>query len=189
MTPLALPRSPAAASALRLKRLCTLVRLLVVLGVLVALTVPGWLWSSPDWVREQAQRLPEMAGKPMTLDARALWLFALAHLPSLVIDLFLLWQLWQLFGDYGRGDVFSRRALKHLRRFSVGVLVSAALAPLAQTAATLAVTLGNAPGQRQLVIGLSSDDYTRVLVGAVLVAITSVMAQAVQVAEENAEFV
>lgn len=189
MTHLALQRSPAAVSAARLRRLCTFVRVLVVLGALVALTVPGWLWSSPDWVRAQAQRLPEMAGKPMTLDARALWLFALVHVPSLLVDLFLLWQLWRLFGEYGRGDVFSRRALGHLRRFSMGVLVSGALAPVTQTAAALAVTLGNPPGQRQLIIALSSDDYTRLLVGAVLVAITSVMAQAVRVAEENAEFV
>jgi hypothetical protein len=105
------------------------------------------------------------------------------------VALFMLWQLWRLFGAYRRGEVFSRPALQHLRRFSIGVLLLAALEPLTRTACILAVTIGNPPGQRQLVIGLSSDDYERVLIGAVLLAIASVMAEAVRVAEDHAGFV
>ena len=63
------------------------------------------------------------------------------------------------------------------------------LAPLTRTASILVLTLGNAPGQRQLLINISSDDYMRVLFGAVLLAIATVMAEAVRVAEDHAGFV
>jgi hypothetical protein len=173
----------------RMRRWCRFVQLLVALGAVVSLSVPGWQWTSPQWVAEHARVLPNCTELRMTLDDRALALFALAHLPSLLVDLFLLWQLWGLFGEYARGNVFGRRALQHLRRFSVGLIVNAALHPVTLTASVLAVTLGNPPGQRQLLVSLSSDDYQRLLLAAVLAAIVQVMTRAVQVAEENAAFV
>ena len=54
---------------------------------------------------------------------------------------------------------------------------------------SVVLTLGNPPGQRQLVIGLSWDDYLAVLLAVVLIAIATVMAEAVRVAEENEGFV
>jgi hypothetical protein len=185
-----LPIPPGLAPVPRaLRRLCTFVRTLVLLGGVGLLCLPLWLPRSPEAVRWQAQSVLGLAGTPMTLDTRALWLFAAAQGPSIVVALFMLWQLWRLFGAYRRGEVFSRGALQHLRRFSVGVLLLAALEPLARTACILAVTIGNPPGQRQLVINFSSDDYERLLIGAVLLAIASVMAEAVRVAEDNAGFV
>jgi hypothetical protein len=172
-----------------LKRLATVVRVLVVLGALALLSVPVWLWSSPEWLRADAMSTMGMAGQPVTIDARALWLNAAVSLPSLATGFFLLWQLWRLFGEYARGHVFGRRALQHLRRLALGVVVLGVLAPLTRTASILMLTLGNAPGQRQLLINISSDDYMRVLFGAVLLAIATVMAEAVRVAEDHAGFV
>jgi hypothetical protein len=162
---------------------------MALLGAVGLLALPVWLLSSPGAVRCQAQSLFGMGQVPMTIDTRAVALFTAALLPSIVVALFLLWQLWRLFGEYRQGRVFGRPALLHLRRFALGLLLSAALQPLMRTACILAVTIGNAPGRRQLVIGLSSDDYERVLLAAVLLAIASVMAEAVRVAEDHAGFV
>jgi hypothetical protein len=140
-------------------------------------------------VHADAMSAMGMAGQPVTIDRRALWLNAAVGLPGLATGFFLLWQLWRLFGEYAHGQVFSRRALRHLRRLALGVVALGVLAPLTRTASILVLTLGNAPGQRQLLINISSDDYMRVLFGAVLLAIATVMAEAVRVAEDHAGFV
>lgn len=175
-------------SSATLRRLGAVVRSLVLLGALALATVPFWLWSSPERVREAAQSAVGRAA-PLTLDERALWWNGLAGLPAVLLGFFLLWQLWRLFGEYGKGRVFSRHAVRHLRRFALGVMGLAVLAPLTRTLSMLALTWGNPPGQRQLVLSFSSDDYFRLLLAAVLLAIAAVMSEAVRVAEENAEFV
>jgi hypothetical protein len=186
-TPLATPAGRHLASR-SLQRLGLLVRALVALGALVLATVPPWLWLSADWLQQHARQNLGIIG-PVTVDTRAQWLTAAAGLPGLAVGFFLLWQLWLLFGEYGQGQVFSRRAVRCLRRFALGVLAMGLMAPLARTASILALTVGNPPGQRQLVLGISSDDYLHVLLGAVLLAIAMVMVEAARVAQENAEFV
>lgn len=171
-----------------LQRLATLVRALVALGALTLATVPFWLWRSPRWLEDNARRNLELTG-PLTIDPQVQWWAAAVGLPGLAVGFFLLWQLWRLFGEYGQGRVFSLQAVRHLRRFAFGVLSLGLVAPLTNTAMVLVLTWHNPPGQRQLMIGLSSDNYLHVLLGAVLIAIARVMAEAVRVAQENAEFV
>jgi hypothetical protein len=171
-----------------LLRLATVVRVLVLIGALVLASVPYWLWGSPESLQHHARHNLGLAG-PLAIDAATQAAVMAAGLPGLALGFFLLWQLWQLFGEYRRGHVFGRRALLHLRRFAQGVLAVGVVAPLTRTADVLVLTWNNPPGQRQLMIGFSSDDYLHVLLGAVLLAIAVVMAQAAHVAEENAGFV
>ena len=53
----------------------------------------------------------------------------------------------------------------------------------------LALTLGNAPGQRMLSVQLGSQHYVVLLLGLVLIAMAMVMREAQRMAQENAEFV
>lgn len=171
-----------------LRRLCTLVRAMVLLGALALLALP-WSWASPALIREVWARLDCTGPPQITIDARAQWLGALVSGLPLAAGLFALWQLWRLFGEYGAGRVFSRAAQARLRRFSWGVLALGLIGPLVRMLVGLALTLGNPPGHRLLMLDLSSDDYTTLLIGAVLLAIAHVMSEAVRLAEENAEFV
>ena len=182
------PSSPPAAGVPALsRRLVRLVRGLCVLGGLALLAVPLWFWTSPDAVHALA---PEFAGvQAVTVDARALTLGALLSIAPVALGLYTLAQLWRLFGEYGAGRVFGRPALAHLRRFAWALLAGALLAPLVRAAGSVVLTLGNPPGQRHLVVGLSWNDYLGVLLAVVLIAIATVMAEAVRVAEENQGFV
>jgi hypothetical protein len=69
------------------------------------------------------------------------------------------------------------------------MLASALLAPLLRAGLGVALTLGNPPGQRLLVLNLSWNDYVAILCGAVLLAVAQVMSEAVRLAEENDSFV
>lgn len=170
-----------------LRRLVVVVRALCLLGALTLLAVPAWFWLSPDWVREASLQIAGV--HETTVDERAVRLGAALTLLPIALGLYALWQLWRLFAEYGEGRVFGRTALLHLRRFAWALLGSALLAPLVRAAMSVVLTLGNPPGRRMLAIGLSWNDYMAVLLAAVLIAIATVMAEAVRVAEENAGFV
>jgi len=171
------------------RRLCAFVRLLVAVGAVGLVGVPAWLWTSSERVREVWQTMPGMADQPFTVDDRALWLGSIVMLMPIAVGLYTLWQLWHLFGEYAAGRVFSREAQRRLRGFSLGVIGAAVLTPVVRTLLALVLTLGNPPGQRLLVFNLGWDDYMNVLLGAVLLVITTVMAEAVRVAEDHAGFV
>jgi hypothetical protein len=172
-----------------LRGLVWVVRGLAVIGALTLCLVPLAFWLSPDWVRAAAPELSGIGRHPMVIDERALLLGALASLPGIGIGLAALWQLWQLFGEYGAGRVFNRAAQRHLRGFAWCMTASALLAPVMRAAVGVALTLGNPPGQRLLVLNLSWNDYVAILCGAVLLAVAVVMSEAVRLAEENETFV
>lgn len=172
-----------------LRRLALLVQGLTALGVAAVCLLPMVFWLTPDWVRQAGPGMAQLGGHPITLDSRALALGALGSLPSIAVSLWLLGRLWQLFGEYRTGRVFSATAVMALRGFARALLTTALLTPLHRTALGLALTWGNPPGQRLLVLSLGWADYLGILTGAALLAITTVMAQAVRQAEEADGFV
>jgi hypothetical protein len=183
------PQPPSLAAGPRLRRLALGVQALTALGMAAVCVVPVLFWLSPDWVRQAAPDIARLGDAPITLDARALTLGALASLPAVAVALWLLGRLWQLFAEYRAGRVFSATAVLALRGFARAWLAQALVAPLQRTLLGLALTWGNPPGQRMLVLGIGWPDYMALLTGAALLAITSVMAQAVAQADENAGFV
>lgn len=172
-----------------LRRLCQWVRALVLLGALGQLAVIGSFWTSPEWIARAAPQMTDLPGHAISLDAQARWLGAATSLLPLAIGWYGLWQLWHLFGHYGRGQALTSAAQRPLRRFAWAVLLMAPAGPLFRAALGVVLTLGNPPGQRVLAIGVSSNDYLLLLVGLVLLAIATVMAEAVRAAEENRQFV
>ncbi len=172
-----------------LHRLTRWVQALAVLGVLCLLWVPAAFWLNPDWVRAVGPAAAGLGGATVTVDARARWLGAAGSVPGVLLGLYTLWRLWQLFGEYGAGRVFGPAAQRHLRGLARGLLALALLGPVTRTLMALALTWGNPPGQRMLVLGLGWHDYLGVLTGAVLLAVATVMAEAARLAAENDSFV
>lgn len=172
-----------------LRTLTRVVRALILIGAVVLACVPPLFWLQPDWVRAAGPQMANLGTGPIVVDERALWLGALGSLPGMLLGLYTLWQLWRLFGEYAAGRFFAPAPQRHLRRFAWAVLAWALMAPLQRTWVALALTWGNPPGQRMLVLGLSGDDYFSILLGAVLLAIATVLAEAARVAEENEGFV
>jgi hypothetical protein len=184
---------PSVALAQRLGRLARLVRSLSVVAAMVLAAWPALLLVAPDSL------LAVGAGQAPGVDMRFLlqgdFTFAtrvraaLASLLPCGLGLAVLWQLWSLFGEYRRGAVFSSRALACLRRFAALLVALALSSPITQALMSVAISLDNPPGQRQLVIQLGSNDYALVLGALVFVAIARVMTEAARVAEENEGFV
>ena len=171
----------------RLRRLALVVRALIVVGAVLLVGASAWAWVVPGHLHAE---IKEAAGVDVDqLAARTQLIGALwTLLPLGIVGLGLL-RLWQLFGEYGLGRVFSHRALVSLRGFARCVLATAFATPLYGAVLSVIVTFDRRPGTRQLNLQFSSNDYAMLLIGAVLLAIASVMAEAARVAEDNAGFV
>jgi hypothetical protein len=172
-----------------LQTLCRVVRAMVALAAAVLVTLPFWLWAMPGWVHAMALHAASLPAENAPRHAASTaWAAAATLLPA-AVGLAVCWQLWHLFGAFTRGQALTPPALLRLRRFAGWLLALALVQPIYRAAMSVALSLGNPPGSRQLVIGLSSNDYLNVLLALVFVVIAHVMGEAVRAAEENRGFV
>ncbi|WP_140630801.1 DUF2975 domain-containing protein [Methylibium rhizosphaerae] len=185
--PLSAPAAPA--GLLHMRRTALGVRLLVAWAALALVALPAALLMSPDFLALVALRVPGLEHRTVDPTPATRSLAAAALLPVLLVSWFGLWQVWQLFGGYARGEVFTTAAALRLRRLALVLMSLCLVKPLTGALMSVALTFNSPPGQRLLAVGLSSDDYLTLLMGAVLLAIASVMREAVRLAAENAEFV
>ncbi len=172
----------------RFQRTARLGRALVLAGAALFLGNSLGTWLFPDYAARiiQSQTQVVVLG-PLTATTRVLCV--LWDLPSLAVILMALLRLWQLFGEYLRSRIFSARALASLRSFARWTLAAAFLAPVYRAVLSVLVTLQNGPGRRELELNLGSNDFMTLLLGVVVLAISSVMAEAARIAEDNEGFV
>jgi hypothetical protein len=172
----------------RFHRIARIARALVLAGgALFVLNTLG-MWLYPDYAARIIASHTH-AGIIGALTPTTRVMVMLWDLPSLAVILMALLRLWQLFGEYLQARIFSARALASLRSFARWVLAAAFLSPVYRAVLSVLVTLQNGPGKRELTLDLTSDDYLMLLVGVVLLAISSVMAEAARIAEDNEGFV
>ncbi|MCH7342050.1 DUF2975 domain-containing protein [Pelomonas sp. CA6] len=174
----------------RIRLLARWVRLLCAVAALGLMLAHVWIWTHPELLENVARR-------QWTVGDSALLQFgpgnrllgAVVSLPSLLVALVGLWQLWRLFGCYARGLVFAAEPVRRLHSVGWAVTALAPLLPLSQTFAVLALSWNNPPGTRLLVFTVSSEHYLALLFGLVLLAMARIMQEAQRVAQENAEFI
>jgi hypothetical protein len=171
----------------RLRRMAMIVRILILIGAVSLVAATVWVWGVPGHASSQIKEVASVDVDRMALHTRVV--AALWSLLPLGIALVGLHRLWVLFGEYALGRVFSHRALVSLRGFARCVLATGIVSPLYGALLSVIVTWDRKPGTRELNVQFSSDNYAMLLLGAVLLAIASVMAEAARVAEDNAGFV
>jgi hypothetical protein len=115
---------------------------------------------------------------------------------GLVAPVLMVWALLSarsVFVNIGRGQFFTRPMSLGLRNLSLSVLLSMTLAPLFNIAATVAFALRMKAkgfhGEIYFDAGLSSTTLLVLIFAGTVAIISSVMARAARVAEENEQFV
>ena len=185
LSALAPPRTPPQARLHRIARFAR--RLVLAGGILFVLNALG-TWFFADYASHIIKSLVnvQILGPltPLTRIIYVLW-----DIPSLAVILAALVQLWHLFGEYLQSRIFSARALSSLRGFARWVLAAAVLSPIYRAGLSVIVTWQNGPGMRQFSLDFSSNDYLVLLLSVVIFAISSVMAEAARIAEDNEGFV
>ena len=100
-----------------------------------------------------------------------------------------LWHAHQCFRGFTRGDVFTAGAVLRLRRFAACMGGSALMAIVAGPVLSVLLTWGNAPGTRQLALGVGSDQLFALLFAGMVWLMAAVIGQGRALADENASFV
>lgn len=99
------------------------------------------------------------------------------------------WQARKCFVLFAGGQVFTLLAVVALKRFASLAALSFVCSFVASTVLSTLLTINNAPGTRQLAIGLSTDQAFALFFAGVVWLMAAVIAQGLHLAEENANFV
>jgi hypothetical protein len=94
-----------------------------------------------------------------------------------------------MFQAFARGEVFSSNTAHQLQIFAATVMLQSPLGPLTSAGLSAALSVGNPPSQRAIMIAFSTNDYFALVVGGVLFAAATLMREGARIAEENAGFV
>ncbi len=93
------------------------------------------------------------------------------------------------FSGFSQAEYFSLRTVKYLRGFAAGIFASVVMGVVSSTLITVVLTAGAPAGQRALALGFGSNELLTLLFAGMVWQIAAVMAKAVALAEENAQFV
>ena len=113
---------------IRLRRMATIVRILILIGAVSVVAANVWIWVLAGHAASHIKDAASVDIGALALRTRVaggLW----SLLPSGIVLLGLL-RLWQLFDEYALGRVFSQRALVSLRGFARCILAIGFVAPL-----------------------------------------------------------
>lgn len=95
----------------------------------------------------------------------------------------------QCFAGFVRGETFSLATVRHLRGFAAGLLVSSSAGLLAPTAIVWLLTLDAPAGGRVLTVSLGAQQLLMLLFSGIVWQIGHAMTRAVELAEDNAQFI
>lgn len=177
------------ALSLRTRRFAAALEALSYLAILGALAAGVYSTLDPSAVANAIAKDHSLPDPLWDLGLLAKTLLALAVWISICALVYTLWHMARLFACY-RGDApINQRAAQAIRRIGQGFLAQAFLGILGTTIDVLILSTDAPVGQRRLSVGLNTDDLGLLLACGLLIMVGVVMAQAVEVARENQEFV
>lgn len=125
----------------------------------------------------------------LPLAPRYLFAAFLASMVPVGLIMYAVARVRTLFGHYGRGDIFTRDAIRCLHGLAYALILWLPAQLVYSPLMSLALTLGNEPGQRQLAIGFDEVELTTLFLGIVIRLISWVMEEARKLEEDNAQIV
>lgn len=115
--------------------------------------------------------------------------YRFAELIGIALFVWALWSARGVFAGIGRGEYFSKRTILGVRNFALAVLLHMTLAPVAITLAS-ALYLSRFPhGEFSLALALSGNILLMLIFSGAVALVSTVMAHAAAIDEENRQFV
>ena len=175
----------------RLQRIRILSRILahLCLGISIVLAAGlavYWIVSADDVIHLDA-RLPGIAVRPIGWDIRSASM-VISALPLAC----LIWGLLRVrrcFEAFAEGRFFTLDNIHGLRDFAVAVFASTLLKPVAGAALSILLSWQTYATGKTLVVNFGSDALLAVFFAGLIAVIAAVMAEAMAIADENAQFI
>jgi len=186
--------SPAAPwASVRFKRFAFLLSLGCVVAAIGVPIVIGCVWflmPAPDLFLHTLRRAPV---DPEALAAWFDWApriagFALSLVP-VGFSIAALLHARCCLSLFARGIRFDRRVVAALRGFSGMTVLSTIAGFIVHAPITALLTFYRGPGNREIALGIGSDEIYQLFFAATVWLIATVMAEAIEIARENSEFV
>lgn len=173
----------------RLKRMSRLLSLLCLVLIVALPPLFAWFWAvaAPAQLAARINLPADVVQNPLMLWQRV----AGGCISAVPLGLLLagLWQARKCLGLFADGQIFTLQAVTALKRFASLATASFASSFLASTVLSTLITFNNAPGTRQISIGISTDQAIALFFAGMVWLMAAVIAQGQQLAEENANFV
>jgi hypothetical protein len=93
------------------------------------------------------------------------------------------------FKQFSRGQVFTSRAVRYLKRFAGWTALSVLAGVTANTAVSIVLTINNPPEMRHLAVSIGSDQIFLLFFTGIVWLMAGVISQGQTLAEENATFI
>jgi hypothetical protein len=162
-----------------------------VMAVLIPVGV-AFLWAFATWqVLGLARLVPPdiLADLPNPIQPwQRLTGAVICLVPALLLSYGLL-RVRRSLTAFARGDFFAANVVDGLRGYAAASFWAAITSMVAVPVLSLAVTLANPPGHKELSLDLSGAQIINLLAAAILWVIASVMSRAASLARENEQFV
>ena len=145
------------------------------------------------WATTPTQALFTQAGIPMVpaleidLSTRAM-AFGISMIP-LGMLICGLQSARRCFDAFAAGQIFSREPIRRLKVFSIAVAASALLKPFAGAALSVLLSFNNPAGAKAVTLNIGSDMLIALIFAGTVAVIAWVMAEALDIADENKQFV
>ena len=170
----------------RVRRLALTGEALAICGIAIVVLYEIYLWTDPaEMLRYLVRGVPELRAVPTGDLVVAAWFADLAP-----VSLFLaaMGYVVALFRRLRSARLFHPDVPRLLTRIGRLACASAVAGVVARTIVGLALTSGNPPGQRQLIVSVGSGDITSIITGLLLLVFAYVMQEALRIDEENRSF-
>ena len=154
--------------------------------VLAAGLLAYWIVSADETIHFDA-RLPGIAVHPIGWEIR-LASMAISALPLAC----LIWGLLRVrrcFEAFAQDHVFTLENVHRLRDFAIAVFASTLLKPLAGAALSILLSWQTYATGKTLVVNFGSDTLLALLFAGLIAVIAWIMAEAMAIADENAQFI
>lgn len=188
------PKSPQAVvqtlgRARFLARAAETLAVIAIVGVVVALALIGLVMAAlPD---ERAELLADLFDLEFAAAASAPYAaaaVAVAIIPAALVIYGLL-QVRRLLGGYRRGEIFTRAAAQRLGRVGWAIILFAPVSTLSEAAGRALMTYDPATGAGSFALSIDDGQVMAFILGALLVVIGRVLAEAARISEENDAFI
>ncbi|WP_249694089.1 DUF2975 domain-containing protein [Stappia sp. WLB 29] len=176
----------------RLARIVRVSRTMATITLVAAAAVPAALLAVlvfhppglDDWLMEALKASSRTVLTPETRIAA----MVIAAVPA-ALGVMVLLLLHRLFLGFARGQILVPASGRILRRIGIVIVALGPLEILLRALASVVLSLPNPPGQREVVVGISSDDITTIISGILLIVLGWTLEEAARIADENRQFV
>ena len=146
------------------------------------------LVTDPAGFRTSVADLARIDG-PVTLTPASVLAIATIILLQLALLLAALYCVWRMFGAFSADEPLAPEPATWMRRASLGFVAVALGGIFLRSAAVVALTLGNPPGQRMLSLSVGSAELLTLLIACIMYMMARVTAAAADVRADQKGFV